>query len=214
MSIQELIDLANSGDPQAAELADRYPELRRLIAAGMPTGAGFHKWTVPGAMYGGTFAAYRFEFYGPTVDPEQDGPSIRMTGPSGEAFITQVWLTQAFVDGCGAWGEITWTPADGEAVTICGVQLAKGAGELARIYKAIGVAQHITRTGRPPGSGAYATDAEFWAALNVAFAKAAADGERITQPVLAEYLDIEVRQLQRLLDRHGPSWRDVKRGSF
>jgi hypothetical protein len=218
MTIQDLLDLANTGDPQAAEYADRYPELRRLIAAGMPTGAGFHKWTVPGAIYGATFAAYRFEFYGPTVDPEQDGPSIRMTGPSGEAFVTQTWLTRAFVTDCGAWGEITWTPTDGEAVTIYGVEKAHGAGELGRIYKAVNVARHITRRGRPVGSGAMADRATFIARLGEAWAGILKYGfihpEDLTRPDMAIELGVSVSQFDHLLRDHRLTWRDVKRGNF
>jgi len=215
MTIQDLLDLANTGDPQAAELAARYPELPQLLAAGMPAEGGFHKVTWPGALHGPAFATYRLELFGRMVDPATKPPySVTLAQGAQARVRIEVWLTKVFVESCASWAEIFTPPAASPTVTIFGVEKAKGAGELGRLYKAIGFAQHITRTGRPPGSGAYATDTEFRAALGAAFDKAAADGERITQPVLAEYLDIDIRQLQRLLHHHGTPWRDVKCGSF
>lgn len=197
---------------------EEYPrEVARLQAAGMPAEAQFVRYDWPGKLLKPAYAAYRFEMFGIRIDPAAIAGApyfILEPGTGPEPLCVQVWLQRVTVDGCASYGEIAWTPQDGQSATICNVNKARGVDELARIYRALRVAAQVTKPGRPPGTGQFANEAEFRAALRQALDRAAAYGERVTQESIAELMVLETRQFQRLLSTYGPPWADVRRGSF
>lgn len=219
MALQNVLDLAQNGDARAAAMMAPHPELPRLLAAGMPDTGNYQRVTLAGDLYGPGYGAYRFEICGPTIDPgaAHGCPTVKIARPDGvPLLIVQAWLVTVRVNDCQAWGEITWTPEAGEAVTICGIEKAHGAGELGRIYKALGLFRRETRSGRPIGSGHYSDPEIFGAKLTEAWAAVNRSRYQDMTPAnVAAHMGLGERQFRRLLhDLCGLTWAAVKRGSF